>query len=73
MSHTCNACDAVYDRAGWQALDVVDRLRHDQVSDLISVWPWSTNVVIEVRQCQCGEPLVELTSHSITPATALRS
>ena len=59
---TCGKCQAGYDGARWRSLVLLEELRHDQLGDILSAWPWQLDVVLEVRRCRCGQPVARLSS-----------
>jgi len=60
MSAICAHCGRVYDGRSFDALDLVDRLRHEHLRDLLVQWPWAEGTELEVRRCACGERLARV-------------
>jgi len=54
---TCANCGALHDARMWTTLALHTHLAFDDVRDLVTIWPWSRSVVVEVRTCTCGSPL----------------
>jgi hypothetical protein len=52
----CAHCDAVYDRAGWTALPLIETVAPSVVQRYVVNWPLED--AIEVRRCACGLELV---------------
>ena len=41
---------------------LLEKLRYDQLGDILSAWPWPLDVLLEVRRCRCGQPVARLSS-----------
>ena len=57
---TCGRCARAFDPAAWASLRVVERLRYEQLRDLLTEWPWTRDTLLEVRACRCGATLSQL-------------
>ena len=68
----CPSCNALHTDTSWEALELVERLRHDQLGHLLSSWPWSRNVVLEIRNCRCGGTLTSLCSDTEPRSPSVR-
>jgi hypothetical protein len=51
----CARCGAVFDRAEWDALALVDRLGRDKLQRMVLNWPRDT--CVEIRRCTCGHTM----------------
>jgi len=56
----CGRCERALDAAAWDSLRVVDRLRREQLRDIVSEWPWPEDAFLEVRECACGATVTRL-------------
>jgi hypothetical protein len=52
---SCARCGAVFDRAQWDALAVVDRLGADTLQRMVLNWP--RDAFVEIRRCTCGHTM----------------
>jgi hypothetical protein len=57
-ARTCADCGAAYDASAWHRLAMIERLTSDQVTHLVTAWPWPREIFLEVRRCPCGASLV---------------
>jgi hypothetical protein len=51
----CAHCGAVFDRAEWDALALVDRLGADTLQRMVLNWP--RHAFVEIRRCTCGHTM----------------
>ena len=56
----CGRCERALDAPAWESLRVVERLRREQLRDIVSEWPWPEDAFLEVRACTCGATVTRL-------------
>jgi hypothetical protein len=54
----CARCGAVFERAEWDALALVDRLGRDKLQRMVLNWP--RDAVVEIRRCTCGHTMARI-------------